>query len=344
MRNTQRKTSGRYRFLFVNPTTKEEIVIACSTLDGTIYPAGTEKVAGADLTVLDMYVLENFEDQESLRLFVNSLGYAITCDYVPKFAYQHNGATNYLDLVYKNSQLYDLAILFHQYKQRFSNHVFQKGLSRKEFRKIISKEISQESLWKQFYVDLISKIHEASFCSYIMQDMMLGERAVGFIIDYLDNEQRVTLQQKEAFASAKYYLMDTFTAYKPVRGMIVSINNYLALCQARTVTGCSWNRANYFGYVNPFQLISEEQLGYLESHSSFERMSVKEKEDMILSFLHLTEVPWHQRTIYPLSDIQIEAMESDVAFSKLTYLEKIRFANDLLGKSGGEIPYQKKKI
>lgn len=348
MTNALRKTSGRYRLVFLNEKWKKETIIDCDTLTGKILPAKKQKITGADLPILDMYILNHFKNEESLRRFVQKLGYPITEDDTPRFSYQHNGMTNYLELVYQNEELYELAILCSQYKKRFTEYAYEHKLSSKELRKLISKEISHETLWKNFYDRIISALHKPDFFKYIIEEPLLGDRIINFIVDYLNNEACINEDQREAFYSARYYLIDTFTAYKPIRGMIVSEINYV-----KTITPFSPiaqthkndKKACYFGYTRPFHLISESKLCYLESQPYFCSLSKEKQEDMILGLLGLKEIPWYKQTLHPLSELQITSLEAIPYFNGLTYLEKIKYANDSIfhvnNKETEQFTYQK---
>lgn len=350
MANTLRKNSGRYRLMFINEKWKKEIVIGCDTLTGKILPVKEQKVLGTDLPILDRYILENFKDEESLRLFVRNLGYSVTEDDIPKFAYQHNGMTNYLDLMYQNSKLYDFSVLFAICKQKnIRANNFMSNTARRSLRQIISDEIVKEPLWQKFYTDFIDQIHEPNFYTYLTEKMILGDRATGFITDYLNNEHCITNTQNEAFSSAKYYLADTFTAYKPIRGAIIARINYLSKLtqpplQVCTIISPKSKLKNSFVKINPWELLTEEQLLYLESHKSFFSMSTSEQENMLVSLLGFTEIPWHERTLQTLSVEQIDYLEDHPYFSNLSYVEKIEFVDRLCQKEETPTSYQKKKI
>lgn len=345
-----KKTSGRYRLVCLNGNRKVA-TINCDSVTGRILPPSSKKTTGTDLEVLDIYIIESFKSKEELYAYLKVLGYPVSSTNTICVAYQHNKATKYLELVYQNEELHDLAILCRQYKKRFSSYGVQNRISSKELRKLVSSHISHEELWKDFYHNLISCIHEPDFYSYLVETSLLGERALGFIYDYLNNESGSNHEQHEAFRSAEYYMVDTFTAYKPIRGMIVARTNYFAsILKGNRNSNINGNRqkANYFGYTNPFDLISEIQLGYLEDHPSFDTLSDVEKDDFILSILGLTTVPWYERTIRSMMPEQIEALETQSEFMQLTYLEKIRYANKLLthklNSEEEQPPYQKKKV
>lgn len=352
MVNGSRKTSGRYKLVCLS-NNKSVITIACDSGTGKILAPSNRKVTGADLETLDIYILEHFKNKEALCTYLKNLGYPVSIADACYFSYQHDKTTKYLELVYQNEELHDLAVLCKQYKKQFSNYAVRNRVSSKKIRRLISEQISHEELWKNFYSSLLSYIHEPDFYSYLIEKNLLGERALGFIYDYLNNESCSDKEQQEAFRSAKYYLIDTFTAYKPIRGMIVSRKNYFSfVLGSRSTTSHRLKnpgrKASYFGNVNPFDLISETQLWYLEDHPYFCNLSKAEKEDFILSTLGLTKIPWYERTIYSITQEQISTLEEQLEFSKLTYLEKIRYANNLFAKINSEEeeqpPYQKKKV
>ncbi len=352
MANVSKKTSGRYRLVCLNGNRKVATII-CDPITGRILAPTGKKIVGADLETLDIYILKNFKNEKELLLYLRKIGYPVTETDTCYFAYQHDGTTKHLDLVYQNMELYDLAVLCKQYKKQFSGYAARNKVSSKELRKLISKEISYEELWKDFYDHLLSDIHNPYFYDYIVREPLLGDRAIGFITDYLNNEGCVNREQQDAFNSAKYYLIDTFTAYKPIRGMIVSrINYFKSILKPGAITSFGSKRpgrkVSYFGSVNPCDLISETQLWYLEDHSYFNNLSKVEQDDFILSSLGLTRIPWYERTIYPVSLDQVKVLEEQPDFSGLTYLEKIRYANKLLSSeispSEEQSSYQKKKV
>lgn len=345
-----KKTSGRYRLVCLSGN-KKIATINYDSLTGKILPPSSKKVIGTDLELLDIYIFENFRSKEELYAYLKALGYPVSLTDTVCITYQHNKTTKYLELVYQNEELHDLAILCRQYKKKFSNYGVQNSISSKKLRKLVSSQISSEDLWKGFYHSLISYIHDPDFYYYLAETNLLGERAMGFIDDYLNNESCIDYKQEEAFRSAQYYIVDTFTAYKPIRGIIVARSNYFSsIFKGNKNRNMSSRevRENRFGYINPFHLISQIQLEYLEDHPYFDNLSDAEKEDFILSILGWTTVPWYERTIRPMDPGQIEALEVQPEFSKLTYLEKIRYANkSLTNKCNSEEdqpPYQKKKV
>ncbi len=350
MANVSKKTSGRYRLVCLNGSRKVATIV-CDPGTGKILAPTGKKIVGADLETLDIYILEKFKNKEELFSYLKALGYPVSMSDTCCFSYQHNKATRYLELVYGNQELHDLAILCKQYKKRFSEYLVRNNISSKELRKLVSSQISREKIWKDFYNSLLSYIHDPDFYAYLAENNLLGERAFGFIYDYLRNESCLDREQQDAFRSAEYYLIDTFTAYKPIRGIVVARSNYFSsIFKGNKNRNMSSRevRENRFGYINPFHLISQIQLEYLEDHPYFDNLSDAEKEDFILSILGWTTVPWYERTIRPMDPGQIEALEVQPEFSKLTYLEKIRYANkSLTNKCNFEedqSPYQKKKV
>lgn len=347
MANVSKKTSGRYRMVCLNGSRKVATIV-CDPGTGKILAPTGKKIVGADLETLDIYILEKFKNKEELFSYLKALGYPVSMSDTCCFSYQHNKATRYLELVYGNQELHDLAILCKQYKKRFSEYLVRNNISSKELRKLVSSQISREKIWKDFYNSLLSYIHDPDFYAYLAENNLLGERAFGFIYDYLRNESCLDREQQDAFRSAEYYLIDTFTAYKPIRGMIVSKNSYNCMLRSVIASVCPERKINYFASINPFDLISEVQLCYLEDHSYFSSLSKIEKEDFILSILGITLVPWYERTLTPITQEQIDALEKQPGFLELTYLKKIRSANKLLeskmNSSKGQSSYQKKKV
>lgn len=349
-----RATSGRYRLVYVNKLTNKETVISCNPLSGEIIPPLKTKNKGLDLTTLDIYIIENFETEVALRSNLQHLGYLITDNDKMYIAYQHNGIIKYLDLVYGHEKLHDLAVLCRQYKNRFSNYAVKNNIASKEIRGLISREISCDQLWRDFYDNLIAYIHDPDFYSYLIKEMSLDNRTSAFIVSFLNNEACLDGEQREAFNSAKYCLIQTFTAYKSIRGVIVSRINYLKRLQDRAdvkyfgTKQDTARRVSYFGYTDPFQLISNIQLWHLEDHPAFSQMSRVGQEDFILSLLGLKKVPWYERTIYPISAMEVKCLEENPDFATLTYLEKIRFTNKLFSKNVDTVEardsYQKKRV
>lgn len=270
-----KKTSGRYRLVLWNPENKSIVPILCNPLTGEILPVSEKKGVGADLAVLDSYLLEHFKNELELRTLLQSFGYSLTDATMLQFAYQHNGNTKLLELVFQSQQLHDLALLCQSYKQRYNEYITHNYLSPKELRKLIVKDMSQEKLWKQFYESIIQQIHEKDFYIYLKQSLLIGDRIFSFIQDYLIYEGKSRIEEQEAFSVAKHHLIDTFTSYKPIRGMIVARKNYMKPSQSDII---SWNEDS----IIP---ISNAALFYLESHPYFESLSDTEKQALIFELL-----------------------------------------------------------
>lgn len=270
-----KKTSGRYRLVLWNPENKSIVPILCNPLTGEILPASEKKVVGADLAVLDSYILEHFKNELELRILLQSFGYSLTDTTMLQFAYQHNRNTKLLELVFQSWQLHDLALLCQMYKQRYNEYITHNRFSPKELRKLIAKDMSKEKLWKQFYESIIQQIHEKDFYIYLKQSLLISDRIFSLIQDYLTYEDKLSIEEQVAFSMAKRHLIDTFTSYKPIRGMIVARNNYIKSTQSNTI---SWNEDS----IVP---ISNAALFYLESHPYFESLSDTEKQALIFELL-----------------------------------------------------------
>lgn len=256
-----KKTNGRYKLVFCDDQTK--LFISCNINTGEILPP-TFSNKGMDLPILDQYLAQTFENEQQLRCHLKSLGYIIPEYYKPKIAYQSQGHTRLLEIIYQESTLIQMAIICQKYKERYKNRLEEKK-SNQELRRIISKGISEEPAWIQFYKKMKSNIQSEEFHHYIMKYPLLGNRVLWQIQNYLDQTER-----------SEYYLRDTFTSYKPIRGMIVMMKKY------QETFGEFAPKSELQSLCNCF---SESELLYIEKHPNYERMTDEEKIQLLSSFL-----------------------------------------------------------
>lgn len=333
----KRKTSGRYRLVFLDSNNTCQISINCELLTGKFLPNQSMAVrSGLDLPILDQYILQHFKDEQQLRMALSYLGYCIPKNYEPKIAYKSEGTEKYLELVYQNQELYQLAVLCSQYKEKYGAYAEAHNMSSRDLRKLISGKICEEPLWKNFYKRLINSLGIPDFYLFMQQDGVLKDRELGYMKDYLDNQDCATQEQRKAFDSACYYLRDTFTAYKPIRGMIVCQDNYQSYLEENYYSVHQLERSKEistqgdFLQLDPFSLLTEAQQMYLESHESYAKMPESKKVDTILTGLGITQIPWYKRTIRILSEAEAAYLEKHKAFDQMSYLEKINFANRII--------------
>ena len=336
---------GRYSLVFTDSMQKHFISIDCDINTGEIKEP-QKKIKKLDLPIIDEYILTHFKDEKELKSYLNSLGYKIPEGYKPRIAYQSNHQLKFLEVIYQNHELYELALLCSRYKTKFSDVASRRDLPNIELRKLVSKAIQSEELWKIFYAELINCLRNPNFYHYLTQNSILGDRALGYIHDYLDSED-----ETEAFFSARYYLIDTFTAYKPIRGIIVCMQQYYQIsgidvrCESDICT-LTENLENeekepvkHHKNNNFLSLLSESQLLYLEKHEYFCQLSQREKENIIVSLL---SIPWYECVDYTLKEEEIFYFESHEYFVNLPYYEKIEFVNRYFSKNKQK-KYQMKK-
>ncbi len=262
----QKKTVGRYRLVLSKEQTT--LPISCNSTTGEILPP-TFTNKGMELTILDQHILQKFENEQQLCLHLQSLGYIIPQGYRPKIAYQSEGQTKLLEIVYQNPMLAQMANICQKQKEKYQN------LSGKEFRQSISKGIKEEPTWIQFYRKLKADIKSRDFCDYIINSPLLGKRILQQIRNYLDE-----------LPSSEYYLGETFTSYKPIRGMILMRQQY------QETLGIP---IDYDTPENELQQLSsyfsEPEMMYIEKHDAYERMTTPEKLKLLKSFLERTARP-----------------------------------------------------
>lgn len=338
--NVVKRTSGRYRLVFIHPRTSQIVHIFCDQSTGKIEPFfPARKPSGTDLTVLDQYILENITNESSLRQLVLSLGYQISKDFVPRISYQHDQTTRYLELVYQSKQLSTMAELCRQYKSKYATYIARKTLSSGEIRQLISNEISKETVWKEFYKNVIAQIHIPEFYFYLFSHPLVNKRTLKYIFDYLKNEKAISREQQEAFQSAKYQLINMFTSYKPIRGMIICQSEYFSANELnnhelsiRTEDDKLEILKKCEQWSDIFSLLTNEQMEYLESHPQFDCMTQEEQEEIVFSALEIPYVPWYEKIDIPISESQITYLEKHDAFNRLPYLKKIDFVNSILSE------------
>lgn len=338
--NVVKRTSGRYRLVFIHPRTSQMIPIFCDQGTGKIEPfSPCKKPRGTDLTVLEQYILENITDESFLRQHVQSLGYPISNNFVPRISYQHDQTTRYLELVYQNKRLFIMAGLCRQYKAKYTTYIARKALSSGEIRQLISSEISKETEWKECYESFIKCIHMSDFYSYIFNHPLVNKRTLKYIFDYLKNENAISREQQEAFQSAKHHLINTFTSYKPIRGMIIcqaqyfnedSINNHELSTEPKSDKLEILKRCQQWNDI--LSLLSNEQREYLEKHRNFDYMSQEALEEIVFSALGIPYIPWYEKIDIPISEFEIAYLEKHDTFNQLPYLKKIDFVNSILSK------------
>jgi len=95
-----KKTSGRYKLVFVDKNTKKKINISCDCMTGKLLQNSNTSKKGLDLPILDAYILKNFQNEGELRKELEILGYQIPMHYVPKIVYKTNGKEKFLELIY----------------------------------------------------------------------------------------------------------------------------------------------------------------------------------------------------------------------------------------------------
>lgn len=290
-----RKTSGRYKLVFTDENYEDILLIGCNPYSGVILPNNGGEVVGLDLSVLDQCILKCFKTSEELKRYLVTLGYNIPQNYEGKIMYKSSGRTCYLDLIYGNKLLYEFATLFRIYKEKYSQYQNRRKIKDGfDLRKTIIKEIQKEKIWRQFFKTMLIRLHDSDFRNYLFQNFLLGKRVLYFIQDYLDNSGQETRVQKEAYSSALYYLRETFATYKPLRGMIMSVEEY----KKRNIiqTSCA-------------QLTMSSQLPRIQS-----------------------SVEWYRRTMRPLSLAEVAYLEKHDVFDTLSDDEKIAFANNIIAR------------
>lgn len=345
MKANNKRTSGRYKLLFLNLENNRRIQIQCNFMTGEIIPcslAGND--SGLDLPVLDHYILEHFTDEEQLRSKLRKLGYYIPANFEPRIVYRSNGEEKFLRLVYQNSELCELAVLCKNYKEKYNDYAARKGLSSRELRKLISHEIGKEHIWKDFYWQLLRDIHVPDFFDFLQEGTILDDRVCGYMKDYLDNEDQSSQERRRAFASAQYYLKDTFTAYKPIRGMIVCQLEYQQLLFDE------YHRSVQSGSPQTRDQEKKEILGSSVQYQTYDNGRQISIDGMLcdnFGGLSVSRIPWYERTARHLNEMEVAYLEKHDTFDRLSDDAKIAFVNSLLVKeasSSSTGSWQKRKV
>lgn len=311
-------TNGRYKLVFVDENTNQIYPIFCDPKTGTFLRSGKQPERGLDLTTLDIYLMTHILDEKHLRSILKQLDYQIESHWTPQIAYRHANRTKYLELVYQRKDVYDMALLFSQYKKKYAFFTIQHQHSSPELRKKILDQLKKELIWKQFYMEMIHWIHQEKFYAFLEKTGILGTKVMDDIKKYLEWENYTTPEQERTFLSAEYHLKETFTAYKLVREFLI---NKLQYCKNLDIVDLKQNIE--------IELLPIERSKQMEIFQDQTTISCK----------GYSKKTWYEQTSRILTPEEIAYLEEQDAFDQLRETSKIELVNRIIAR---EKVYQKK--